>query len=480
MMKRRVPHPLVPDAMTPYPISPRYSGRPVQGPALAAVSTALLVLVVLAACPLPGFSQGTEPPGALIGAPTPNTLFRYSVPLQSAAGALPDGVFTGPRSTLLNQDLNALEQKTYGRTYADQSVQTRIKRLEQSLLGVAQPGKLQDRLSRLSSLVSHQNQAKEAGDQMKMVDYLEQRLFQMNYGDEPVENRVARLETHTFGRSNPTQPWEDRLERLTYTIPLMAKGVKLSRTGTVIATTREATPRPGRETRREAPMLTPIDVSASGVVMSAKRLAPDGSAISVGDYFHNINKPASNQLLRWNDLPVNVFVQGGDAEESDILTQAIAAWRRTFPVSLVTTQQEADIIASWSGESPPDGILVRPVTRLGQGPAGAQVIRTVLLVNLSMARPLQGEYRMHLLQHLLGHALGLWGHSDDPQDVMYPVLAQEQVDIPPKWLRRSYVPMVSRRNVTVPVNPLPTARDSATLTKVYDAPALDLSQLSMP
>jgi len=181
-----------------------------------------------------------------------------------------------------------------------------------------------------------------------------------------------------------------------------------------------------------------------------------------GDYFDQI-APSEVGYLVWSSLPIQVYVEpskpnlsGFAATQAETwrqaIEQAIAAWQPYLPFTLVTTPETADI-RIWRSAPPiqrnPDGSLARiraAETRYDlytQTPAaGPAILRHHFDVYLSPHQP--AAYTQATARHELGHALGIWGHSPDPGDVLY----YAQVRQPP------------------PIS----ARDLNTLKRIYEQP----------
>lgn len=180
------------------------------------------------------------------------------------------------------------------------------------------------------------------------------------------------------------------------------------------------------------------------------------------DYFEAIAASRYGYLV-WAVSPLCVYVEpassGSTAAEQrqqqwqQAVNLALADWQRYFDLQPVTDPAKADI-SIWR-RSPPlrrgtDGQLDR-----------ARTAETTLVFYREGDRALP-RYRIDLgftqgfaglvstARHELGHAFGLWGHSDQPEDVMY--VAQ------------------SSRNVQL------TERDLGTLRRLYQQP----TQLGWP
>ncbi len=161
-------------------------------------------------------------------------------------------------------------------------------------------------------------------------------------------------------------------------------------------------------------------------------LEPQGS----GDYFDQIT-PSPQGYLLWSSWPVQVYLEPsrsdpGTAEahrQAVWLTQAegaIADWSRYFPLEITHDLAQANIVIL--RKQPPlrweNGQLSRArhaETRFriirdrdAQGQACLHHQQTVYVGDRQGPQQLRGT-----LRHELGHALGLWGHSPNPDDVLY-------------------------------------------------------------
>lgn len=182
-----------------------------------------------------------------------------------------------------------------------------------------------------------------------------------------------------------------------------------------------------------------------------------------GNHYLEAIAPSRYGHLVWAVSPLCVYVEpaslGSTAAEQrqqqwqQAVNQALADWQPYFDLQLVSEPAKADI-SIWR-RSP-------PLRRNAEGQLDrARTAETTLLFYREGDRALP-RYRIDLgltqgfaglvstARHELGHAFGLWGHSDQPEDVMY--VAQ------------------SSRNVRL------TERDLGTLRRLYQQP----TQLGWP
>lgn len=166
-------------------------------------------------------------------------------PVQAAqpkAAAVPDNA----RGTYTKLDygnyprVTELEQQLLGKTYVNDSLPSRVARLEVKQFGKASPGDLCDRIDKLDQCVKPKTAVAAAanarcagpagspqagGDgqtsyttsdygSYPRVTELEQMVLGQTYVNDPLPERVARLETKKFGKTSPEVDLCDRIDRL--------------------------------------------------------------------------------------------------------------------------------------------------------------------------------------------------------------------------------------------------------------------------
>ena len=168
------------------------------------------------------------------------------------------------------------------------------------------------------------------------------------------------------------------------------------------------------------------------------------------DYFDRITVASNGRLTRFDRDSITVYTdaipfEAGVYEEA--LSQSLSLWEKKtqgqLRFELTQDAAAADIRIKWayqqdrrqSSEYIGEAMLIR-------GMEGFHVEIEVALRDRTSLKPHSPEVVQTVLLHEIGHAIGLWGHSDDPNDVMY------------------FASTVQA----------PTARDIATWTKVSETP----------
>ncbi len=156
------------------------------------------------------------------------------------------------------------------------------------------------------------------------------------------------------------------------------------------------------------------------------------------DYFEEI-KPSPLGHLIWSEFPVTVFYPERETNISPNQTQqqikwqtaveqAIAEWSVYLPVEKTSDQDAADIVIL--REAPPVQITVNPETgereySLGRNAEtryrfyldNQQRVRHQMTIYLSPHQ--RAIATLNTARHEFGHALGIWGHSNNSKDALF-------------------------------------------------------------
>ncbi|HEY9696498.1 MAG TPA: matrixin family metalloprotease [Trichocoleus sp.] len=158
-----------------------------------------------------------------------------------------------------------------------------------------------------------------------------------------------------------------------------------------------------------------------------------------GNYFAAIQSTPVGFLI-WSRFPIRVFVEPPSQMPTvdrsqdwvDAVAQAVQEWQVYLPLERVNSQEQADI-SIWRSTPPLRQSNSQTTVGNNQGlRAQAAETRYELFVDRSTVpailshrftvRLRSGQTKAYILasaRHELGHALGIWGHSPSPTDVMY-------------------------------------------------------------
>ncbi len=187
----------------------------------------------------------------------------------------------------------------------------------------------------------------------------------------------------------------------------------------------------------------------AGVVLSVMLL---GLALALSalaeDYFDQITVFSHGRITRFVEMPITVYITPAlQVTYLPALRYAMRQWEAISDGKIqfqeLQTSKDADIRVRWGHGGVANMDITYGKAELTRHHAGDFSVEIILsLPDSSVAEKLSQEEIRTVCLHEFGHALGLWGHSPDPLDVSF-------------WAS------IAQR---------PTARDRATLLKVYATP----------
>ena len=184
-----------------------------------------------------------------------------------------------------------------------------------------------------------------------------------------------------------------------------------------------------------------------GIVFSAMFLISTVSAVA-DDYFDQITVFSHGRITRFVEMPITVYITPAlQVTYLPALRYAMRQWETVSDGKIqfqeLETSKDADIWVRWGHGSVVNMDMTYGKAELTRHRAGNFSVEIILsLPKPSISENLSQEETRTVCLHEFGHAIGLWGHSPDPFDVSF-------------WAS------IAQR---------PTARDRATLLKVYATP----------
>ena len=143
-----------------------------------------------------------------------------------------------------------------------------------------------------------------------------------------------------------------------------------------------------------------------------------------GDYFDKIEAPNFGHLI-FSDFPIKVYIENPVSEQNwkESISSAIFKWHNYLPLNLVEEPENADI--EIIRKNPPldpqkkraSSAETRYQVSVKYTPQGFPYLSHRFTIWLSPTQT--GKYIQAAVLHEFGHALGIWGHSPEPTDVMY-------------------------------------------------------------
>ncbi|MDX2084731.1 MAG: matrixin family metalloprotease [Candidatus Melainabacteria bacterium] len=223
------------------------------------------------------------------------------------------------------------------------------------------------------------------------------------------------------------------------------------------------------------PRIVSASLSATAAASTNESPAtPVNASSTASHYLLQIPRTESQTLLRWDSLPVYVYVRAASATDTALVRDAIQRWQTAVPMQLVQYPAHAHIWIDWT-QSPSrlDSPLTEPVLHLNH----QKKLQTMVTIRLGDYQSAAPSTKMRAVMHQLGHALGLWTHSNEPNDLMYPADSRERRDIASHWqttTRSASPPSITastRHASTGSMVLLPSSRDLNTLQQLYAHPS---------
>ncbi len=135
-----------------------------------------------------------------------------------------------------------------------------------------------------------------------------------------------------------------------------------------------------------------------------------------GDFFDKIQR-FEGQYLHWAQFPVTVYIQDDSSEWTQFVGQAVDEWSAYVPLRRVNSERLADIRII---RTPPEANAILGTASPEFYVDGQNRLQHRVQINLVAFQGLNQV--LTVSRHELGHALGLWGHSNESLDLMFSTL----------------------------------------------------------
>jgi len=210
----------------------------------------------------------------------------------------------------------------------------------------------------------------------------------------------------------------------------------------------------GRQPARPAgPTALGLTADASLVANSLFYDVKSGDYLAAIRRFPGQNGQPGQSYAHWRSFPVRLRLPKDSPESWQRALEAVVArWDQYVPVKLALPLEPAPVEITWVNQLPPKTL---GVTRLNIAHGDMRVI--IYLLRPSFYPPEIPERTLAgVFMHEVGHALGLFGHSDKATDLMYPIEIQPAAKGRPAQIHFAQV----------------STRDINTLKKIYESPAV--------
>ncbi len=358
-----------------------------------------------------------------------------------------------------------LEQAAFGSTYPEHEVEDRVDHLEKEVLGGTTQGSMSDRISKLENKLGgagafgHTNNPSAGGSGRGSRSSSSTEIpfpaaaaaASAPQGSPPVveQEPMAAVAQSLGGLNSPPPAVAGQTSHPP--VKTASAPIPLPKASPAVPPKHEKASKLQPKPAGQAPAKGAVNAPEVQAVIDTIPSDP-----KAGDYFSAVKKFDGDTVARWTSFPITIKLPPESPESwKKNLQVGIAEWNRFIPVQAVSGVENCDIEVTWVNHLLP-GVL--GITRLTTPKKGT------IHVEIWMLRPTfyVQEVPEHAVQvafmHELGHAIGIFGHSTTPDDLM----ASSELSLAMKG-------KASPKSLTL------EPRDLNTLKHIYDTPALPSS-----
>jgi hypothetical protein len=334
--------------------------------------------------------------------------------------------------------ISDIEKQVYNKEYSQENFYIRLERLEKSILNTVYTDSIYVRLQRLQDILFISKSLKQQNNRNVILDLLENRAFGFNYKDDSTENRLSRLEENLFGKAI--------IGNIDYRFENLAKQLPVS-----------------SQQNSTQPLYT--DTEKSKVNENFTSFADISLDNPDLNYYSIIQKFNDNKIFKWKNFPILVYIYPESEACIREAKKAIKIWGEYIQIDLTDNLQNANIVISWKRN-------FTDITKLDKSLDGEHIIYIKdekIKAYIYCGKYKESEYLLKFLTHQIGHSLGVWGHSNNKTDIMYP-FKEFKTDINSREVENN-------PNISVNTAPYrPSVIDINTLNRIYHLQNINILQ----
>src|SRR4029453_5810550 len=139
---------------------------------------------------------------------------------------------------------------------------------------------------------------------------------------------------------------------------------------------------------------------------------------AAGDYFNHIRRYPGGSVVRWQTFPIRIRLpQESPQSWKSSLEWGMKKWGQFIPIKVAPANEAAEIEVVWVNHLPPRQL---GITRLQQVVSGTPQVIIYMLRPTYYLPEIPERTLQPVFLHELGHAVGIFGHSDSEKDIMQP------------------------------------------------------------